>query len=88
MPDITMTCKDCSSEFTFTEGEQTFFNEKGFTPPTRCADCRRRRKAEKMSGGGDGGGSYGGGGGNYGGGGGGGSYGGGGGSSRGRGRGW
>lgn len=49
MPDQILTCSDCSSTFTFTEGEQTFFKDKGFNPPTRCADCRRRRKAEKMT---------------------------------------
>jgi hypothetical protein len=49
MPDQILTCSDCSSTFTFTEGEQTFFKDKGFNPPTRCQDCRRRRKAEKMS---------------------------------------
>ncbi|MEI7833779.1 MAG: zinc-ribbon domain-containing protein [bacterium] len=71
MPDQTLVCSDCQAQYTFTEGEQSFFKEKGFTPPPRCADCRRRRKAEKMnSGGGGGGGSYGGGGGSRGGGGG------------------
>lgn len=54
MPDTTLTCSDCSCQFTFTEGEQEFFQTKGFTPPTRCPDCRRRRKAEKMAGGGGG----------------------------------
>lgn len=63
MPDKTLICSDCNTQFTFTEGEQDFFNQKGFTPPTRCADCRRRRKAEKMAGGGGGGYSGGGGGG-------------------------
>ncbi len=56
MPDQTLTCSDCQCQYTFTEGEQSFFQEKGFTPPTRCPDCRRRRKAEKMAGGGSGGG--------------------------------
>ena len=32
MPDQTLNCSDCSTQFTFTEGEQTFFQEKGFTP--------------------------------------------------------
>lgn len=64
MPDKTLVCNDCQTQFTFTEGEQEFFSTKGFTPPTRCPDCRARRKAEKMSGSGSGGGgSYGGGGG-------------------------
>jgi len=48
MPDQILTCSDCSNSYTFTEGEQTFFKDKGFNPPTRCPDCRRRRKAEKM----------------------------------------
>jgi len=61
LPDTTLTCSDCNCQFTFTEGEQEFFQAKGFSPPTRCPDCRRRRKAEKMAGGG--GGSFGGGGG-------------------------
>jgi len=51
-----MVCRDCNNQFTFTEGEQSFYQEKGFTPPIRCTDCRRRRKAEKMSSGGYGGG--------------------------------
>jgi uncharacterized membrane protein YgcG len=80
MPDQTLVCRECNTQYTFTDGEQAFFKEKGFTPPTRCPDCRRRKKAERMAGGG----------GDYGGGGGGGDYGGGGGSSRGGrgGRGW
>jgi len=49
MPDQILTCNDCSSTFTFTEGEQDFFKDKGFNPPTRCPDCRRRRKAEKTN---------------------------------------
>jgi hypothetical protein len=49
-------CRDCNTQFTYTEGEQEFYKEKGFSAPIRCADCRRRRKAEKMNGGGGGGG--------------------------------
>lgn len=56
MPDQNLTCRDCNGQFVFTEGEQSFFQEKGFTPPTRCAECRKRRKAEKMSSGFSGGG--------------------------------
>ncbi len=45
MPDKTLTCKDCGVQFVFTEGEQAFYQEKGFTnEPTRCPDCRRARK--------------------------------------------
>ena len=29
MADKTLSCKDCNSEFIFTEGEQAFYQEKG-----------------------------------------------------------
>lgn len=45
MADKTLTCKDCGAEFVFTEGEQAFYQEKGFeNEPQRCPDCRRARK--------------------------------------------
>ncbi len=48
MADITLTCKDCGEEFVFTEGEQAFYEEKGFTnQPTRCPACRRARKQQR-----------------------------------------
>jgi len=48
MADKTIICKDCSEDFIFTEGEQEFFQEKGFTnEPVRCPDCRKKRKAQK-----------------------------------------
>lgn len=48
MADRTLTCKDCGAEFIFTEGEQTFYKEKGFeNEPQRCPDCRRARKAQR-----------------------------------------
>ena len=59
MPDRTVVCRDCNQEFTFTEGEQQFFAERGFSEPTRCPDCRRKRKMERDQGAGSGG--YGGG---------------------------
>lgn len=50
MPDKTLTCKDCGSEFVFTEGEQQFYQEKGFqNEPQRCPDCRRARKAQRRN---------------------------------------
>jgi len=53
MQDKTLTCRDCSSEFVFTVGEQEFFAEKGFTnEPTRCPACRSARKASRGEGGG------------------------------------
>ena len=68
--DKTITCRDCGNTFTFTESEQEFFAQKGYTnEPGRCNECRASRKAQRpdgdrgYSGGGGGGGNYGGGGG-------------------------
>jgi hypothetical protein len=48
MPDKTLVCKDCNKEFIFTEGEQTFYQEKGLqNEPQRCPDCRKARKHER-----------------------------------------
>jgi DNA-directed RNA polymerase subunit RPC12/RpoP len=50
MPDKTLVCKDCSKEFIFTEGEQTFYQEKGLqNEPQRCPDCRKARKQQRRS---------------------------------------
>lgn len=47
MADKSIMCKDCGSEFYFTESEQIFYKEKGFdNEPVRCPKCRRARKAE------------------------------------------
>ncbi len=66
MADKTLSCKDCNSEFVFTEGEQAFYQEKGFeNEPQRCPDCRSARKAQRRGsdyGGGGGRGNFGGGG--------------------------
>ncbi|HET8524904.1 MAG TPA: zinc-ribbon domain containing protein [Thermomicrobiales bacterium] len=78
MSDRTLTCRDCGQEFTFTAGEQAFYQERGFSEPQRCPACRAARKAQRSSNdygsggyssGGYNGGGYSGGGGGYGGGG-------------------
>ncbi len=51
MADRILTCRDCGNEFTFTEGEQAFYAQKGFTEPTRCPNCRAAKKAARNSGG-------------------------------------
>jgi len=43
--DKTLPCEECGKDFTFTAGEQEFYEEKGFTPPKRCPDCRAAKKA-------------------------------------------
>jgi len=45
--DQTINCRDCRTDFLFTAGEQSFFAERQFTPPTRCKACRMARKAER-----------------------------------------
>jgi len=53
MADKVLSCKDCNSEFLFTEGEQAFYKEKGFeNEPQRCPECRRAKKQQRNSGGG------------------------------------
>jgi DNA-directed RNA polymerase subunit RPC12/RpoP len=48
MADKTIICKDCGSEFVFTEGEQAFYKEKGFeNDPVRCPACRRNKKQQR-----------------------------------------
>ena len=48
--DKILICKDCGQEFTFTEGEQRFYEEKGFDrEPQRCKNCRDKRKREKTN---------------------------------------
>lgn len=39
-------CASCGEYFIFTEGEQYFFSEKGFSEPKRCSGCRLKKKAE------------------------------------------
>jgi len=44
MQEKTIKCKDCGQEFLFTEGGQAFYQEKGFSDPQRCKECRDARK--------------------------------------------
>jgi CxxC-x17-CxxC domain-containing protein len=60
--DKTLTCSDCGMEFAFTEREQAFYAEKGFSEPRRCPSCRASRKAARSSSDGGYGGGYSGGG--------------------------
>jgi CxxC-x17-CxxC domain-containing protein len=67
--DTTLTCRDCGQAFTFTSGEQDFYASRGFSEPSRCADCRAARKSQREGGSSYGSygssSSYGGGGGGY-----------------------
>jgi CxxC-x17-CxxC domain-containing protein len=48
--DTILTCRDCGQAFTFTSGEQDFYASRGFSEPSRCADCRAARKAQRDGG--------------------------------------
>ena len=49
MADKTLVCSDCGNEFVFTEGEQAFYAEKGFTnEPKRCPECRKARSVNAV----------------------------------------
>src|SRR6478672_1966399 len=44
--DRAIQCLDCKNEFTFTAGEQEFYERKGFRElPKRCKSCREARKS-------------------------------------------
>ncbi|MFA4836325.1 MAG: zinc-ribbon domain containing protein [Dehalococcoidia bacterium] len=43
--DKTLVCRDCSQQFTFTAGEQEFYEARGLmNEPGRCPDCRREKR--------------------------------------------
>lgn len=48
--DKTLTCRDCGTQFTFTEGEQEFYASRGLTnEPSRCPECRAANKRNRGS---------------------------------------
>ena len=51
MEDKELTCVECSQTFTFTQEEQEFFRDKGYTnEPKRCKSClqiRRQTRPQK-----------------------------------------
>src|SRR5918998_968299 len=49
LTDRTITCRDCGEAFTFTAGEQAFYQERGYSEPQRCANCRAERKAQRAA---------------------------------------
>lgn len=50
--DQLITCQDCGQTFTFTAGEQAYYQERGFFAPKRCKVCRSQRKRERSQRGG------------------------------------
>jgi CxxC-x17-CxxC domain-containing protein len=45
--DIQLTCSDCGQDFTFTAADQTFFQERGYSTPKRCKNCRQAKKNDQ-----------------------------------------
>ncbi|MEG1142005.1 MAG: zinc-ribbon domain containing protein [Clostridia bacterium] len=41
---IKIRCKECGRPWTITEGEVTWYQEKGFELPKRCYLCRKKAK--------------------------------------------
>lgn len=46
--DKVIKCKDCGQEFTFTEGEQAFYESRNFAEPVRCKACRDASKLQEQ----------------------------------------
>jgi len=45
--DKTLVCRDCGQEFTFTVGEQEFYESHGLqNEPGRCPECRAARRRD------------------------------------------
>lgn len=48
--DEELTCIDCGEKFTFTAGEQEFYQSKGLDhKPKRCKECRDKKKQQRES---------------------------------------
>ena len=46
--DKSLQCSDCGATFTFSAGEQEFYQSKGYeNEPKRCPECRQARKSER-----------------------------------------
>jgi len=51
LADKTLVCRDCGQEFTFTTGEQEFYQSHGLqNEPGRCPECRTARRKERRGG--------------------------------------
>ena len=47
--DKKIVCKDCNTEFVFSECEQARCREKGYqNDPVRCPECRKAREQQRL----------------------------------------
>ena len=54
LQDQQIQCKDCGADFVWSADEQEFYQQKGFSAPLRCKDCRVKARANFNNGGGGG----------------------------------
>ena len=52
--DQNLVCSECGNDFLFSERDQEFFAQKGYSQPKRCPSCRAKRNAGGDSRGGNG----------------------------------
>ena len=45
--DIQLQCSDSGQDFTFTAADQAFFQERGYSTPKRCKNCRMAKKNDQ-----------------------------------------
>ncbi|UCH88118.1 MAG: zinc-ribbon domain containing protein [Thermoplasmata archaeon] len=46
LKDIELMCKICGATFVFTGAEQKYYNNRGFSVPRRCENCREKKMLE------------------------------------------
>ena len=44
--EMKLVCHRCGAEFVFSQSEQEFYQQKGFSPPTHCKECRQMRRTQ------------------------------------------
>jgi NAD-dependent SIR2 family protein deacetylase len=50
MSEETIRCADCGRDFQHSEKDQAFYQEKGFSAPKRCKECRQAKKDQRGGG--------------------------------------
>ena len=46
MADKTIACRTCSKDFIFTERDQEYYQERNFSEPKDCKECRIAKKQQ------------------------------------------
>ena len=48
-PDQVLYCKECGKQFVFSGRAQRHYENKGYTPPKRCHQCRERNRIKRAA---------------------------------------